>query len=38
VIDNSIVDKLVKENFFVQLFGDSIKAEQERKTSLAFGK
>ena len=38
VIDNSIVDKLVKENFFVQLFGDSVKAEQERKASLAFGK
>jgi ABC-type nitrate/sulfonate/bicarbonate transport system substrate-binding protein len=38
VIDNSVVDKLVGEGFFVQLFGDSIKAEQERKASLAFGK
>jgi ABC-type nitrate/sulfonate/bicarbonate transport system substrate-binding protein len=38
VIDNSVVDKLIKENFFVQLFGDSVKAEQERKASLAFGK
>ncbi len=38
VIDNSVVDKLVAENFFVQLFGDSVKAEQERKASLAFGK
>ncbi len=38
VIDNSIVDKLVKKGFFVQLFGDSVKAEQERKASLAFGK
>ncbi len=38
VIDNSIVDKLVKEGFFVQLFGDSIKAEQEKKATLAFGK
>jgi len=38
VIDNSIVDKLVKEGFFVQLFGDSIKAEQDRKAPLAFGK
>ena len=38
VIDNSIVDKLVADGFFVQLFGDSIKAEQERKASLAFGK
>ena len=38
VIDNSVVDKLVKEGFFVQLFGDSIKAEQEKKATLAFGK
>jgi len=38
VIDNSVVDRLVKEGFFVQLFGDSIKAEQERKAALAFGK
>jgi ABC-type nitrate/sulfonate/bicarbonate transport system substrate-binding protein len=38
VIDNSIVDKLVADGFFVQLFGDSIKAEQDRKASLAFGK
>jgi len=38
VIDNSVVDKLVQEGFFVQLFGDSVKAEQERKASLAFGK
>jgi len=38
VIDNSIVDKLVKDGFFVQLFGDSIKAEQERRAALAFGK
>jgi ABC-type nitrate/sulfonate/bicarbonate transport system substrate-binding protein len=38
VIDNSIVDKLVKEGFFVQVFGDSVKAEQDRKASLAFGR
>jgi ABC-type nitrate/sulfonate/bicarbonate transport system substrate-binding protein len=38
VIDNSIVRKLADEGFFVQLFGDSIKAEQDRKASLAFGK
>lgn len=38
VIDNRIVDKLVADGFFVQLFGDSVKAEQERKASLAFGK
>jgi ABC-type nitrate/sulfonate/bicarbonate transport system substrate-binding protein len=38
VIDNSVVDKLVKDGFFVQLYGESIKAEQERKAALAFGK
>jgi ABC-type nitrate/sulfonate/bicarbonate transport system substrate-binding protein len=38
VVDNSIVDKLVKEGYFVQLFGDSVRAEQERKASMAFGK
>jgi ABC-type nitrate/sulfonate/bicarbonate transport system substrate-binding protein len=38
VIDNRIVDKLVKDGFFVQVFGDSVKAEQDRKASLAFGK
>lgn len=38
VIDNKVVDKLVSEGFFVQLFGDSIKTEQERKAALAFGK
>jgi ABC-type nitrate/sulfonate/bicarbonate transport system substrate-binding protein len=36
VIDNSIVDKLVKDGFFVQLFGDGVKAEQDRKAALAF--
>jgi ABC-type nitrate/sulfonate/bicarbonate transport system substrate-binding protein len=38
VIDNSIVEKLVNEGYFVKLFGDQIKAEQDRKASLAFGK
>lgn len=38
VIDNSLVDKLAKDGFFVSLFGDEIRAEQERKASLAFGK
>jgi ABC-type nitrate/sulfonate/bicarbonate transport system substrate-binding protein len=38
VIDNSIVEKLVKDGFFVQLFGDSVKAEQDRKASEAFGR
>ena len=36
VIDNSIVERLVKEGFFEQLFGTGIKAEEEKKASLAF--
>jgi len=36
VIDNGIVDRLVKEGFFEKLFGPGIKAEQERKAKLAF--
>jgi ABC-type nitrate/sulfonate/bicarbonate transport system substrate-binding protein len=38
VIDNGYVSKLVKEGFFEQLFGPSIKAEEQRKAKLAFGK
>ena len=36
VIDNSFVDRLVKEGFFEQLFGPGIKAEEERKAKLAY--
>ena len=36
VIDNSIVDRLVKEGFFEQLFGPGIKAEEDRKSKIAF--
>ena len=36
VIDNSFVDRLVKEGFFEQLFGPGVKAEEERKAKLAF--
>ena len=36
VIDNSLVDRLVKEGFFESLFGPEIKAEEDRKTKLAF--
>jgi ABC-type nitrate/sulfonate/bicarbonate transport system substrate-binding protein len=38
VIDNSYVSKLVKDGFFEQLYGPSIKAEEQRKAKLAFGK
>jgi ABC-type nitrate/sulfonate/bicarbonate transport system substrate-binding protein len=36
VIDNGMVDRLVKEGFFEQLFGPAIKAEEESKAKLAF--
>lgn len=36
VIDNGIVERLVKEGFFEQLFGPAIKAEEERKAKIAF--
>ena len=36
VIDNSVVDRLVKEGYFEQLFGAAIKDEIDRKSSLAF--
>jgi ABC-type nitrate/sulfonate/bicarbonate transport system substrate-binding protein len=35
-IDNSVVDRLVKEGFFEKLFGPSVKEEEERKAKLAF--
>jgi ABC-type nitrate/sulfonate/bicarbonate transport system substrate-binding protein len=36
VIDNSVVDRLVKEHFFEQLFGAGIKAEEESKAKVEF--
>jgi ABC-type nitrate/sulfonate/bicarbonate transport system substrate-binding protein len=35
VIDNSVVDRLVKEGYFEKLFGAGIKAEISRKTAVA---
>lgn len=35
-IDNSTVDRLVKEGFFRQLFGEGIAAEEQRKAEQAF--
>src|SRR5262245_37087594 len=35
VVDNSIVERLVKEGFFEKLFGAGIKAEQDGKLKLA---
>jgi ABC-type nitrate/sulfonate/bicarbonate transport system substrate-binding protein len=36
VVDNSVVDRLVKEGFFQKLFGAGIKVEEDRKAKLAF--
>jgi ABC-type nitrate/sulfonate/bicarbonate transport system substrate-binding protein len=36
VIDNSVVDRLVKEGYFEQVFGPSIKGEQEKRSKAAF--
>ncbi|MBV9504545.1 MAG: ABC transporter substrate-binding protein [Acidobacteriia bacterium] len=36
VIDNSVVDRLVKEGYFEKLFGAGIKSEEERKAKEAF--
>jgi ABC-type nitrate/sulfonate/bicarbonate transport system substrate-binding protein len=36
VVDNSVVDRLVKEGFFQQLFGPGVRAEEQSKTKLAF--
>ena len=36
VIDNSVVDRLAEEGFFVEIFGPEIAAEQDRKAELAF--
>jgi ABC-type nitrate/sulfonate/bicarbonate transport system substrate-binding protein len=38
VVDNSAIDRLVKEGFFVQLFGAGIRTEQQQKASRAFGR
>jgi ABC-type nitrate/sulfonate/bicarbonate transport system substrate-binding protein len=36
IIDNSTVDRLVREGFFEKLFGPGIKDEEKRKAKLAF--
>jgi ABC-type nitrate/sulfonate/bicarbonate transport system substrate-binding protein len=36
VVDNSAVDRLVKEGFFEKTFGPSIKSEEDRKAKAAF--
>ena len=36
VVDNTLVDRLVREGFFEKLFGPAIKEEEDRKAKLAF--
>ena len=36
VIDNSVVERLVREHFFENLFGPSVKAEEDARAKLAF--
>jgi hypothetical protein len=36
VVDNSIVERLVKEGFFEKTFGPAIKGEQDKKSKAAF--
>jgi Asp-tRNA(Asn)/Glu-tRNA(Gln) amidotransferase A subunit family amidase len=35
-VDNSIVDRLAMQGFFVKLFGRGVEAEQKEKAALAF--
>jgi ABC-type nitrate/sulfonate/bicarbonate transport system substrate-binding protein len=36
VIDNSVIDRLIKEGFFEKTFGAGIKPEEDKKSKLAF--
>ena len=38
MIDNSLIDQLMKEKYFESVFGPSIREEQQRKQALAFGR
>lgn len=38
MIDNSLVDQLVREKYFESVFGVSIRDEQQRKQALAYGR
>lgn len=35
-VDNSVIDRLVMQGFFVKVFGASVKAEQDEKARLSF--
>ena len=36
VVDNSTIDRLVKEGYFEKLFGAEAKAEEQRKAKIKF--
>jgi ABC-type nitrate/sulfonate/bicarbonate transport system substrate-binding protein len=38
IVDNSLVDQLVREKYFEAVFGASIRDEQQRRQALAFGR
>jgi len=38
MIDNSLIEQLVREKYFESVFGPSIRDEQQRKQALAFGR
>jgi ABC-type nitrate/sulfonate/bicarbonate transport system substrate-binding protein len=38
VIDQSVINRLIQEGFFVGLFGEEVLAEQDAKAPLAFGR
>jgi hypothetical protein len=38
MIDNSLVDQLVRERYFESVFGASIRDEQQRRYAQAFGR
>jgi hypothetical protein len=38
MIDNSLVDQLVKEKYFETVFGAAIRDEQQRRQAMAFGR
>ena len=38
IIDNSLVDQLVREKYFEAVFGQSIRDEQQRRQAMAFGR
>ena len=38
IIDNSVIDQLIKEKYFETVFGAAIRDEQQRRQAMAFGK